>query len=152
MNVKMKRPGPPNMYFSRDTSFNQNTGAGPAPTNALPPAGPLPVATSEAPDVPEIDEVDDEVDDENFADQLNALADIEDAHAGKTATATACVAAIQMTYQANAAWGAIGVRRSRGRGKTRKGHYRGPQGKGKCGAHFGTKWAKGKTRQRWSDT
>ena len=46
MNVKMKRPGPPNMYFSRDTSFNQNTGAGPAPTNALPPAGPLPVAVN----------------------------------------------------------------------------------------------------------
>ena len=61
-------------------------------------------------------ENDDEMDDEDLADQLNALADLEDADAGETRSAAVCAAALQVSFQAYTAWDAVGVRRPKGEG------------------------------------
>ena len=53
-----------------------------------------------------MDEYDDEIDDEQLADQLNVLADLEESVDEKL-TAEACAATIQITCEAYAAWDSL---------------------------------------------
>ena len=76
---------------------------------------------------------DDEVEDENLADQLNVLAEVEAANEGEIISAAACSATMQAPLQAYAAWDNVGIRRPKGKGQPRqgkKGNGREKQGSG----------------------
>merc|ERR1712079_641233 len=81
---------------------------------------------------------DDEVEDEALADQLNALAEVEEANEGEIISAAACAATMQLSMQAHAAWDNVGIRRPEGKGQPRQGR--------KGNDPFGVRLGKGKGR------